>query len=139
MKATAGRLSALLGYQVRRAQIRAFASFAQAVGALGLTPMLFGVLVVIDERPGVSQAEIADALGADPSTMVRMLDQLEKRAWVRREPSPVDRRSTLPVLTEAGRSILAEALPLVIESDRRIAAALTSAERETLLDLLRRL
>jgi DNA-binding MarR family transcriptional regulator len=139
MKATAGRLSGLLGYQVRRAQVRAFQSFAQAAGGMGLTPMLFGVLVVIDERPGVSQAEIADALGADPSTMVRMLDQLEKRAWVRREPSPVDRRSTLPVLTEAGRSILVEALPLVIESDRRIAAALTSAERETLLDLLRRL
>jgi len=139
MKATGGRLSGLLGYQVRRAQVRAFQSFAQAAGGMGLTPMLFGVLVVIDERPGVSQAEIADALGADPSTMVRMLDQLEKRAWVRREPSPVDRRSTLPVLTEAGRSILAEALPLVIESDRRIAAALTSAERETLLDLLRRL
>jgi len=139
MKATAGLLSGLLGYQVRRAQVRAFQSFAQAAGGMGLTPMLFGVLVVIDERPGVSQAEIAEALGADPSTMVRMLDQLEKRAWVRREPSPVDRRSTLPVLTEAGRSTLAEALPLVIESDRRIAAALTSAERETLLDLLRRL
>jgi DNA-binding MarR family transcriptional regulator len=139
MKATVGRLSALLGYQVRRAQVRAFGSFAQAVGGLGLTPMLFGVLVVLDERPGVSQAELAEALGADPSTMVRMLDQLEKRRWVKREPSPVDRRSTLPVLTAAGRAILDEALPLVIESDRRIASALTAPERETLLDLLRRL
>jgi len=139
MKANAGRLSGLLGYQVRRAQVRAFGSFAQAVGGMGLTPLLFGVLVVIDERPGVSQAEIAESLGADPSTMVRMLDQLEKRAWVKREPSPIDRRSTLPVLTDAGRAILAEALPLVIKSDRRIASALTTAERETLLDLLRRL
>jgi DNA-binding MarR family transcriptional regulator len=139
MKATAGRLASLLGYQVRRAQVRAFQSFAQAAGGMGLTPMLFGVLVVLDERPGVTQTELADALGADPSTMVRMLDQLEKRAWVKREPSPVDRRSTLPVLTDTGRAILAEALPLVVESDRRIASALTADERETLLDLLRRI
>jgi DNA-binding MarR family transcriptional regulator len=139
MKATAGRLASLLGYQVRRAQVRAFQSFAQAAGGMGLTPMLFGVLVVLDERRGVTQTELADALGADPSTMVRMLDQLEKRAWVKREPSPVDRRSTLPVLTDTGRAILAEALPLVVESDRRIASALTADERETLLDLLRRI
>jgi MarR family 2-MHQ and catechol resistance regulon transcriptional repressor len=71
--------------------------------------------------------------------MVRLLDQLEKRGWVKREPSPVDRRSTRPALTESGRALLEEATPLVIESDQRIATRLTPAQRETLLELLREL
>lgn len=139
MKGTESRLAGLLGYQVRRAQLRAFGTFAQAAGQLGLTPMLFGVLVVLDEQPGATQADIAEALGADPSTMVRLLDSLEQRGWVKREPSPVDRRSTLPILTEAGRALLAEAMPLVVESDRRISTRLSVAQRETLLALLREL
>jgi DNA-binding MarR family transcriptional regulator len=139
MKSVQSRLAGLLGYQVRRAQMRAFGSFAQAAGGLGLTPMLYGVLVVLDEQPGASQAEISEVLGADPSTMVRLLDQLEKRGWVKREPSPVDRRSTRPALTEAGRTLLVEATPLVLESDLRIATRLTPAQRETLLELLREL
>ena len=95
MKSVQSRLAGLLGYQVRRAQMRAFGSFAQAAGGRGLTPMLYGVLVVLDEQPGASQSEIAEELGADPSTMVRLLDQLEKRGWVKREPSPVDRRRSI--------------------------------------------
>ncbi|MGB8267304.1 MAG: MarR family transcriptional regulator [Candidatus Velthaea sp.] len=136
MNAMESRLESLLGYRLRRAQLSAFHTFAQAVGELGLTPMLYGVLVVLDERPGVSQTELAAALGADPSTMVRLLDQLEKREWVRRASSPKDRRSTLPALTLAGRTLLREATPLVVASDERIATRLTPAQRATLLELL---
>jgi len=139
MKGVRSRLAGLLGYHMRRAQMRAFQTFAESPGLLGLTPMLFGVLAIIDEQPGVTQAEIAEALGADPSTMVRLLDQLEKRDWVKREPSPTDRRSTRPVLTAAGRELLERATPLVIASDQRISTRLTPAQRETLLALLEEL
>jgi DNA-binding MarR family transcriptional regulator len=132
-------LGRLLGYQLRRAQLRAFQKFAQATGGLGLTPMLYGVLIVLDHRPGVTQTEVAGVLGADPSTMVRMVDQLEKRGWVRREHSALDRRSSLPILTDAGRSLVREVTPLVVESDQRITTQLTPAERETLLGLLQKL
>jgi len=136
MKSTDSRLAGLLGYQLRRAQLRAFQTFAQATGDLGLTPMLYGVLVILDERPGATQVEIAEALGADPSTMVRLLDSLEKRGWVRREPSPTDRRSTLPMLTDSGRTLLAHATPHVVASDERISIRLTPAQREALIALL---
>ncbi len=142
MKSTQKRAHSLdghLGYQLRRAQLRAFAALSNAIGSDGLTPMLFAVLVTIDERGGITQREVADALGADPSTMVRMLDQLEKLSLVQRVASTKDRRVMVPTLTAAGRDLILRATPKVEASEETFAAALSPAQRAQLFDLLHRL
>lgn len=131
------RLDGLLGYHLRRAQLRAFAAFAREVA--GLSPMLFGVLATIEARPGIGQGEIADVLGADRSTMVRLVDQLERRDLVRRESRPDDRRTVVPTLTEGGRAALAAATPQVLASEELFAGDLSPDERRTLADLLQRI
>ncbi len=133
------RLDGLLGYHLRRAQLRAFAAFARHLKDTRLTPTLFGVLATIEERPGIGQGEVADALGTDRSTMVRLVDQLERRGLVRRDAHPVDRRTVLPALTAQGRALLERATSLVHASEDEFAAALSPAERAQLADLLRRL
>jgi len=133
------RLDHLLGYHLRRAQVRAFSAFAQHLTVTGLTPMLYGVLATIEAAGRVGQGEIADALGADRSTMVRLVDQLERRDLVRREAHPGDRRTVVPTLTEAGRELLERATPLVEASDRDFAGTLPEAERAELIAALRRL
>jgi DNA-binding MarR family transcriptional regulator len=133
------RLDGLLGYHLRRAQLRAFAEFARHLKETGLTPTLFGVLATIEARPGIGQGEVADALGADRSTMVRLVDQLERRGLVRRDPHPGDRRTVLPALTAEGRALLERATPLVRASEDAFAGALSPDERERLADYLRRL
>jgi len=142
MKSTTERVHSLdgrLGYQLRRAQLRAFAALSSAIGPDGLTPMLFAVLVTIDEGGGITQREVADALGADPSTMVRMLDQLEKLSLVKRVASTKDRRVMVPTLTAAGRDLILRATPKVEASEETFAAALSPAQRAQLFDLLHRL
>ncbi|MGD0050222.1 MAG: MarR family transcriptional regulator [Vulcanimicrobiaceae bacterium] len=131
------RLDGLLGYHLRRAQLKAFAAFAREVA--GLSPMLFGVLATIEAQPGIGQGEIADALGADRSTMVRLVDQLERRGLVRRESRPDDRRTVIPTLTPAGRTALAAANPQVLASEELFAGTLSAQERRTLADLLQRI
>jgi DNA-binding MarR family transcriptional regulator len=133
------RLDGLLGYHLRRAQLRAFAAFGRRLKPTGLTPTLFGVLAIIEARPGIGQGEVADALGADRSTMVRLVDQLERRGLVRRDPHPGDRRTVLPALTAEGRALLERATPLVHASEDEFAGALSSDEREQLADYLRRI
>lgn len=133
------RLDALLGYHLRRAQLRAFAAFARHLDGTGLTPMLFGVLATIESRPGIGQGEVADALRADRSTMVRLMDQLESRGLVRRVAHAGDRRTVIPTLTVAGSAMLEQATPLVHASENAFAAALSAAERSTLTALLGRL
>ncbi|HTW84256.1 MAG TPA: MarR family transcriptional regulator [Candidatus Sulfotelmatobacter sp.] len=134
---TGSRLDGLLGYHLRRAQLRAFAAFAREVD--GLSPMLFGVLATIEAQPGIGQGEIADALGADRSTMVRLVDQLERRGLVRRESRPDDRRTVIPTLTPDGRAALAAATPQVLASEELFAADLSPEERRVLAALLQRI
>jgi DNA-binding MarR family transcriptional regulator len=134
-----GRLDGLLGYQLRRAQLRAFSAFAELAGETGLSPMLFGVLATVADQPGAGQRDIAAALGADPSTMVRLVDQLEGRGLLRRVTHASDRRTSVPTLTDAGRALLAQATPLVRASEECFAAPLDAGERAHLLSLLRRL
>lgn len=133
------RLDALLGYHLRRAQLRAFAAFARHLDGTGLTPMLFGVLATIEARPGIGQGEVADALGADRSTMVRLMDRLERRGLVRRVAHAGDRRTVIPTLTAAGTALLEESTPLVKASEDAFAAPLSAEERSALAALLDRL
>jgi len=133
------RLDGLLGYQLRRAQLRAFTAFADVTGDIALSPLLFGVLAMIAVHPGAGQREIAEALVADPSTIVRLVDTLETRGLLRRVTHPVDRRTVVPTLTAEGEALLERATPLVRASEDAFAAELSEDERAQLAELLRRL
>lgn len=56
-------------------------------------------------------SSIADYCGITRASATGLLDWLEKRDWVARAPHPSDRRSLQLRLTEAARTLLAEALP----------------------------
>jgi MarR family transcriptional regulator for hemolysin len=56
----------------------------------------------------MSQIELANKLGIEAATMVTMIDRLSKAGLILREPSPVDRRVKLIVLTEAGKELYAK-------------------------------
>ncbi|NDY58743.1 MarR family transcriptional regulator [Desulfovibrio sulfodismutans] len=67
---------------------------------MGLSSASWSVIFTLAtaERP-LSQREIADRIFVESPTVVRLLDRLEKLGWVRREPSPQDRRRNLVRLT----------------------------------------
>jgi DNA-binding MarR family transcriptional regulator len=133
-----GALPELLGYQLRLAQLAVFRDFGATAGDLGVSPGRFGMLVLIEANPGVTQSRLARAVGLDRSTMVAVLDQLEERGFVERRQGE-DRRTNGLWLTKEGRVLLAKMKRRVIAHEDRIAARLTAAERRTLLGLLARL
>jgi len=134
-----GLLTSLLGYHLRRAQVAAFQNFAEVVGPSELTPGQFGVLVVIDANPGLSQTQLGNALGIDRSTVVAVIDRLESRGLVTREPSPNDRRSHALHLSGAGAEALARLTERVRAHERTIARDLTAEEQAALIALLGKL
>ena len=133
-----GLLPSLLGYALRRAQVAVFQNFTDVVGASELTPGQFGVLVVIDANPGLSQTQLGNALGIDRSTVVAVIDRLESRDLVARQPAPNDRRSHALHLTDAGKTTLRRLTDRVRTHERQIARDLSSDERESLVELLGR-
>jgi len=115
-----------------------FQNFTEVVGASELTPGQFGVLVVIDANPGLSQTQLGNALGIDRSTVVAVIDRLEERGLVARQPAPNDRRSHALHLSNDGRSTLRRLTERVRAHEREIARHLPTEEQARLIELLRR-
>jgi DNA-binding MarR family transcriptional regulator len=134
-----GRLSGLLGYSVRRAQIRVFQDFAAEMASLGLTPGQLGALLLIEANKGLSQTRLGAALGIDRSSVVPLLDRLEAQDLIRRTPHASDRRTHALGLTDIGTALIRRILPQLDAHERRIAAALSPSERRQLMQLLDRI
>eukprot|EP01035_Chromulina_nebulosa_P003821 gene3821-5226_t len=108
-----GELAELLGYSLKRAQLKVFDDFLRCMAPLQLTPAQFSVLILLDNNPGRNQTEIANTLGILRPNFVAMLDALESRDLCTRMRSPNDRRSHVLMLTDKGRTTLARAKKLV--------------------------
>lgn len=134
-----GMLPGLVGYQLRLAQIAIFRDFAATFGDLSITPGLFGVLVVIEANPGLKQTELARAANLDRSTVVSVIDNLERRGLVERRSAAADRRSNALQLTAQGAALLTKLKRLVAQHEKRVARHLSEGEQATLVRLLRKI
>ena len=63
------------------------------------------VLLALDQEPVRTQAALAQAIGADKTRIIGVLDDLQRRGLIQREPDPADRRSRVLSLTTAGRRV----------------------------------
>jgi DNA-binding MarR family transcriptional regulator len=132
-----GELSELLGYSLKRAQLKIFEDFLHCVAPLQLTPAQFSVLLLLDRNPGRNQTEIANTLGILRPNFVAMLDGLESRDLCTRVRSANDRRSHILALTDKGKAVLARAKKLVANKhEARLNQLLGPANRAALLAML---
>ncbi|MEV4760220.1 MarR family transcriptional regulator [Micromonospora sp. NPDC049559] len=84
-------------------------------------------------------SELATDLRVSPATMTGRLDAMEQRGFLRRQPSPDDRRKVIVQLTERGHRVWRGAIDGLGDEEHRIMAALSGDERHQLAGLLRRL
>lgn len=131
-----GTLPELVGYHLRMAQVTVFKDFDRELAGLDITPAIFGVLEVLQHNKGLTQSRLAAAIGLDRSSLVPLLDKLQKRNLVARESSVEDRRSNHLYLTPEGRQLLAKADKRVRLHEERILAPLTKTETKRLITLL---
>jgi DNA-binding MarR family transcriptional regulator len=134
-----GPLPTLVGHHIRKAYSHLFETFTEALGEFGLAPGQYSVLALIGLNPGLSQMALADAAGIDATTMVPITERFAKAGWVRRTRRPEDRRVYSLRLTPQGEAILRKAGPLVEAYERKLTAALSSAERAKVRELLARI
>jgi DNA-binding MarR family transcriptional regulator len=127
-----GLLPGLVGYQVRQAQIAIFRDFTASLAEHDMTPTLFGTLVLVEANPGLKQADLARALQLDRSTVVTVIDTLERRGLVERRRAVDDRRSNAVTLTAEGMRRLAGLKPRVAEHEARLVRDLDADERAAL-------
>lgn len=102
----------------------------------GLKVRQYSLLSLVCEPQAPTQREISEFLVLDPSQVVSLVDDLEGRGMLKREPDPRDRRSKILVPTEKGRSVLALAEASVEKAADRLLGNLDGKERQRLQELL---
>jgi DNA-binding MarR family transcriptional regulator len=121
-------------------QVGIYASqrFARRIAEIDLHPPLFRVMNVVDAAEGLSQQAIAEAIGAPPSRMVAIVDELEQRGLLERRPHPGDRRVRALYLTAAGRRLLARGRRIAMEHEEELMRGLGETDRSRLVSLLQK-
>jgi len=124
------------GYLFRRAQQIAVAIFMEECAAQALTPVQYAALVAIREHAGLDATRLSALVAFDRSTLGDVLERLEERGLILRQPSPQDKRVKLLFPTPRGRKLLTEVMPAMERAQARMLAPLKPSDRQTLLRLL---
>lgn len=116
------------------------AAFERALPA-GLTRAQFGVLQHLSRRtrPSQSPGTIAAAMQVSRATMTSTLGRLAKRGLVAIEDDPADGRGKQVRLTDAGETLRQACIAAVLPLLPLVGQALTAAEQDQMLGLLRKL
>lgn len=97
------------------------------------------VLTALRDGPTRTQAVLARSIGADKTRIIPVLDELQERGLIEREPDPADRRVRLLGLTPAGRKLHAEVRAAIRAQEESQLGDLTEADRRAFLRVLQRL
>ncbi len=126
------------GSLIRRAQQRHVAIWMREVSA-DVTSVQYAVLLVLEQRPGVSQRELGDELDLDRSTIAELAARMVRNGLVARAGDPSDKRRNTLYLTDKGQAQLDELKPRVETVEHILTQHLSSAERDSLRSLIERL
>ncbi|MGZ4333388.1 MAG: MarR family winged helix-turn-helix transcriptional regulator [Gaiellaceae bacterium] len=128
---TAAFMLSSLGYVISR-------RFHEAIGPLELEPGEFALLRAVAAHEGEAQNALAERLHISPSSMVAIVDDLERRELLERRPHARDRRVRNLHLTAAGKKLERQAERRAQQFDRHITEPLTETEVQQLFELLQR-
>ncbi len=127
------RVGALcLGHRTRVAARALTRHYNTHLRPLDLTAGQFALLVALQasERPTLQQ--LAEQLGVDPTTLVRGIQQLQRRTLITAEGGR-GRQGKRATLTPAGRKLLKRAIPVWDEAYSTLVTALGGEARATAL------
>ena len=85
---------------------------------------------------GISLKALAQRVGLESSTLVRVVDLLESRGLVRRETDVQDRRSKLLQVTEAGRAAVADVRAKLVQVEGRLLDGMDATTAQLLLQAM---
>jgi DNA-binding MarR family transcriptional regulator len=128
-----------LGYLVNRVARSMANQLAERMRPAGIGIGQWAVLLFLFASDGMSQAELSRDVAIEPPTMVRTIDRLVRDGLVTRVPDPLDGRVSRIHLTDRGRSLRDELIPMAVAVNEATLARLTEGEGKTLRRILTKL
>ncbi len=97
------------------------------------------VLTALVEQSVRTQAALAAAINADKSRIIGVLDELQRRGLIQRQPDEADRRVHLLSLTPAGDRLRRSVQAAIRRTEEQVLGVLPPADREAFLRSLKAL
>jgi DNA-binding MarR family transcriptional regulator len=127
------------GFLLNKAAQRVRDVYEEALKPTGLTAKHAGVLIILEEKGSLSQNELGKCAYIDRTTVVGLMDDLEKMGLVERKEHPTDRRSHAIYLTPKGKEILPVIDKHAVDMERKFLGCLSAQEQKGLIQTLRKL
>jgi DNA-binding MarR family transcriptional regulator len=105
----------------------------------GLSMWGYTVLLALDESPVRTQAALAEAIGADKTRIIPVLDELQEQGYIERRADPDDRRVRLLEITDSGRAIKDNVQTAIQRNEERWLQTLSPDDRRVFLRVLQQL
>jgi DNA-binding MarR family transcriptional regulator len=97
------------------------------------------VLAGLESGPAPTQLQLADAIRRDKTRLIPILDRLEARGLVHRQPDPSDRRNRVVELTDSERALLGSCRQAIRAMEAELLRVLEPSERAIFLTALEKL
>ena len=110
---------------------------AQAIAVLSKTE--FRVITLIALKGPIAPSDIAANVGLDRAVATRCLSSLRRKGLIVTHRSEIDQRSKSASLTQTGVNFCDQVIPIMQNFGRYLDDALTSTEKEALLNILGKL
>jgi DNA-binding MarR family transcriptional regulator len=104
-----------------------------------INPSQFRALRVLNHHGAIRLSDLSGRLHIAPRSATEVVDALESRSLVERQPDPSDRRATLVELTGHGNDVLRAIRTARGTEAERVFDRLTPADRDHLARILRQL
>jgi DNA-binding MarR family transcriptional regulator len=120
------------GFLLQLAHQGARRLFNGALEPLKIQAKHLGVLMALSDDESLTQVQLAKRLELDKSSMVLIVDELERLELANRHTHPNDRRAYVLEITGRGRRVVGAAKKIAVAADREIFAGLSPNERSLL-------
>jgi MarR family transcriptional regulator for hemolysin len=108
------------------------------LAVLGVAHGQFPVFAALNKGNQFSQKDLAQFAQIEQPTMAQTLARMERDGLVQRTPDPKDKRSSLMSLTPTALAKMPLVMEALMQGNEDALVGFTPAERETLVNLLRR-
>lgn len=112
--------------------------FTVLLEPLNLQPRHFGILSQLLAAEGQTQQELADRLGIHRNVMVTLIDDLEARGLVERQPHATKRRANALYVTRDGKQLMETARQVADRHDEMLLEGLSADEQRYFTQLLKK-
>lgn len=118
-------------------KLQAKKAFKQS--GINITNSQMGLLFALEKGNPFTMSSLSEILKTDNGATFRLVDNLVKSGYVKREQNPDDLRQQLVTITDTGKEITTAGLKLIRKSNQKLRDLFTEEEAEIFNRVLARL